>query len=148
MYNGLLHAHSGIRWIILAGLLFAIFNSFSGKKSGREFTDKDRKIGLIAFIGSHIQIIIGFALYFINEHGKVSFSNMMANGFFRFFTLEHPVAMLIAITLITVGYIKAKKGQDSKQKFSSQFNFYLAALVIILISIPWPFRENLAASWF
>ena len=144
--SGLIHSHSGLRWIILAGLLIVIFNSFSGKKSGREFTDKDRKLGLIAFISSHIQLILGFVLFV--KSPKVRFDNMMTNSMFRFFTMEHTVSMIIAIALITIGYMQSKRASDSKTKFSKQFNFYLIALVIILISIPWPFREALAASWF
>ena len=144
--QGLLHSHSGLRWILLAGLLIVIFNAFSGKKSGREFTEKDRKLALIAFISSHIQLMLGFALYIMSP--KVNFSNMMANTMFRFFTMEHVLGMIIAITLITIGYIQSKKSNDSKTKFSKLFNFYLIALVIILISIPWPFREELAAAWF
>lgn len=143
--SGLIHSHSGLRWIVLAGLLMAIYNAYTGKKSGREFTEKDRKLGLIAFIGSHIQLLLGAVLYFTST--KVSFEHMMANAMNRFYTLEHSTAMIIAITLITIGYIKSKKATESKRKFSLQFNFYLIALIIILASIPWPFRE-LGASWF
>ena len=146
MYNGLLHAHSGLRWIVLAGLIFAIFNAYKGKKSGLEFTDKDRKIGLIAFIASHIQLTLGLVLFFIS--GKVSFTNVMSNGLYRFFTVEHTTGMIAAIALITIGYIKSKKATESTKKFSLQFNFYLIALILILASIPWPFREALGGSWF
>lgn len=144
--SGLIHSHSGLRWIILAGLLIVIFNSFSGKKSGRDFTDKDRKLGLIAFIGSHIQLILGIILYV--KSSKVSFDNTMVNAMFRFFTVEHTLGMIIGITLITLGYMQSKKATDSKTKFSKQFNYYLIALIIILASIPWPFREALGGSWF
>jgi hypothetical protein len=147
MYNGLLHAHSGLRWIVLAGLIFAIFNAYKGKKSGLEFTDKDRKIGLIAFIASHIQLILGPALYFMS--GKVNFcSATMSDSVLRFFTVEHTTGMIAAIALITMGYIKSKKATESNKKFSLQFSFYLIALIIILISIPWPFREALGGNWF
>jgi hypothetical protein len=148
MYQGILHAHSGLRWIILAGLIIVIFNGFSGKSSGREFTEKDRKLGLIAFIGSHVQLLLGFYLYFVNGNGKVNLAAPMANAFSRFFTVEHISGMLIAIILITVGYIKSKKASESKQKFSTVATYYLIALLIILVTIPWPFREHLAANWF
>lgn len=147
MYNGLLHAHSGLRWIVLAGLIFAIFNAYKGKKSGLEFTDKDRKIGLIAFISAHLQLILGPTLYFMS--GKVHFgSTTMSDNVLRFFTIEHSFGMLVAITLITIGYIKSKKATESDKKFSLQFNFYLIALIMILASIPWPFRAALGGHWF
>jgi hypothetical protein len=147
MYNGILHAHSGLRYILLAGLLLVIFNAYKGKSSGKEFTDKDRKLGLIAFISAHVQLVLGPILYFWNAGGKVSFENMMANKIYRFYTMEHAVGMLLAITILTIGYIKAKKGTDSKARFKTQFNYYLIALILILASIPWPFR-GLGAGWF
>lgn len=144
--SGLVHSHSGLRWIILIGLLVVIFNSFSGKRSGRDFTEKDRKLGLIAFIGSHIQLLLGLVLYM--KSPKVSFDNMMANSLFRFFTMEHVLMTCIAIALITIGYMQSKRAADSKTKFSKQFNFYLIALIVLLVSIPWPFRETLGGAWF
>jgi hypothetical protein len=30
MYNALLHAHSGLRWIVLVLIIWALFKSFSG----------------------------------------------------------------------------------------------------------------------
>jgi hypothetical protein len=146
MLQGLIHTHSGLRWIILAGLLLMIFKGFAGKKANAAFTEGDRKLGLIAFIGSHVQLLLGFALYFMS--GKVNFGNAMANPTFRFYTVEHITGMLLAITLITLGYIKSKKAIESKDKFHALAMYYLIALLIILITIPWPFRTHLGASWF
>ena len=66
MYEGLKHAHSGIRWIFLIALLYAIFNAYSKWKSGAAYTDGDRKASLAAFVTSHIQLLIGLILYFIS----------------------------------------------------------------------------------
>jgi low temperature requirement protein LtrA len=145
MLNGFSHAHSGLRWIVLAGLIIAIINSFSGKSAGRDFTEKDRKLGLIAFIASHVQLVLGLVLYFISN--KVDLAHLFANKVTRFYGLEHAVGMLIAIILITMGYMKAKRGTDAQKRFSSMATMYLVALILILVSIPWPFR-GLGGSWF
>ena len=47
MYNGLLHAHSGLRWVVLILLLAAIFNAFSKKKSGT-WGAGDKKLALFS----------------------------------------------------------------------------------------------------
>ena len=146
MYNGLVHAHSGLRWIVLVLLVLAIFNAFSKKSKGVEWTDKDKKITLFAMIFTHVQLLIGLALYFMSP--LVQFSEgFMKNPVYRFYSVEHILTMLIAIALITVGYSKSKRASESVNKFKSVATFYLIGLILILAGIPWPFR-NLGAGWF
>ena len=144
--NGLIHAHSGLRWLFLAAIIYALIVAFSGMSGNKPFTDKDRKAALFAFIFSHLQGVIGLVLLFTS--GKVNFGRMMASGQLRFFSLEHPVGMLLAIVLITLGYGKAKRGTEDKARFKAMFTYYLIALIIILATIPWPFRTALGAGWF
>jgi len=145
--SGLIHAHSGLRWLFLAAMIYALIVAFSGMSGNKPFTDKDRKAALFAFIFSHLQLVLGLVLLFVS--GKVNFGRMMDSDQLRFFTLEHPVGMIIAIVLITLGYGKAKRGTEDKARFKAMFTYYLIALIIILASIPWPFRTNLGvAGWF
>ena len=145
MYNGLLHAHSGLRWVVLVLLLAAIFNAFSKKKGGI-WTPKDKKVTLFAMIFTHIQLLIGLVLYFISP--KVSFGEgMISDSILRFYAVEHLVTMLLAIALITIGYSKSKKAESDAKKFGAVATFYLIGLVLILAGIPWPFRIA-GAGWF
>jgi hypothetical protein len=61
----------------------------------------------------------------------------------RFYLVEHISLMIVAIILITVGYSKAKKAASWKPVFT----YYLIGLILILASIPWPFRIPVAG-WF
>ncbi|WP_421976715.1 cytochrome B [Roseivirga seohaensis] len=145
MYNGLLHAHSGLRWIVLILLLTAIFNAFSKKKSG-VWTAKDKKISLFAMVFTHVQLLIGLVLYFISP--KVNFvEGFMKDDVLRFFAVEHILLMVVAIVLITIGHSKSKKAVTDAKKFGAIATFYLIGLILILASIPWPFR-NLGSGWF
>jgi hypothetical protein len=56
--------------------------------------------------------------------------------------------MLIAVVLITIGYSKSKRANTAVEKFKPIKIFYLIGLIIILASIPWPFRANLGGAWF
>lgn len=131
MLNIISSAHSGLRYIVLILLVLAIIDSYS-KKS--EVTFEKRGLALGTLITTHIQVLLGFILYFISP--KVQFvSGMMKDALLRFYGVEHIIGMLIAVILITIGFSKAKK-----KGYKSIFVYYLAALVLILISIPWPFR--------
>lgn len=137
--------HSGLRWVVLILLIAAIYNAFS-KKNGGTWGAKDKKITLFAMVFTHIQLLAGLALYFTSE--KVQFvEGFMKNPVYRFYGVEHILLMLIAIALITVGYSKAKRAASDAKKFGAVATFYLIGLILILASIPWPFR-NLGAGWF
>lgn len=146
MYSMLTHAHSGLRWLVLIFLLLAIVNA--GRKMGGStaYGASDKRLGLFALIFTHIQLILGLILYFISP--KVQFgAGTMGDALLRFYTVEHISLMLISIVLITIGYSKAKRQEADSKKFKTTFWYYLIALVLILVAIPWPFR-NLGASWF
>lgn len=147
MYEGLKHAHSGIRWILLLALLYAIFNAYTKWKSGAAYTEGDRKVGLIAFISSHIQLVLGLGLYMISPKVHAVGESVMKEPVARFFAVEHLAMMIIGIILISIGYIKAKKQTDGTQKFKTTFIYFAIGLLVILSRIPWPFQDY-GASWF
>lgn len=146
MHNILKHAHSGLRWVVLITILWAIINALLKWRGRKDFTEADKKVGMFALIATHIQFLLGLGLYFISP--RVQFKGeVMGNSILRFFTVEHMSMMIIAILLITIGYSKAKRQTEAAQKFKTTFIFYLIGLLIMLIAIPWPFRE-LGGQWF
>ncbi|HLL93912.1 MAG TPA: hypothetical protein VK404_02965 [Spirosoma sp.] len=137
MYPGLVHAHSGLRWIVLI-LLFAAVAVAIGKWQGRSgYTEGNRKLYLFTLIAVHTQLLIGLVLYFISP--KVDFG-LISEKLYRFYTVEHTAGMLIAIVLITIGYSRSKRATDAVKKQRLVGIFYGLGLVLILASIPWPFR--------
>ncbi|MBC8156405.1 MAG: cytochrome B [Bacteroidetes bacterium] len=137
MYPGLVHAHSGLRWLALVLLLVAAFVAFRRWQGRDEFTEGNRKLYLYTFIMIHIQLTLGLILYVISP--KVNFS-MLGEKLYRFYTVEHSVGMLVAITLITLGYIRAKRAAGPVNKHRTVFVFYTIGLILIVASIPWPGR--------
>ena len=55
--------------------------------------------------------------------------------------------MIIALVIITIGRKKAEKIEDARSKHATIFNWYLIVLIIILLAIPWPFR-NIGGGWY
>jgi cell division protein FtsW (lipid II flippase) len=62
----------------------------------------------------------------------------------RFWAVEHISSMLIAIVFITIGHISYKKTQNA----SKTTVFYVIALLLIVLAMPWPFREGIGRPWF
>ncbi|HEY9176799.1 MAG TPA: hypothetical protein VIN07_03870, partial [Flavipsychrobacter sp.] len=66
----------------------------------------------------------------------------------HYWAMEHLLGMLIAIILIHIGYASVKKDIPDAAKFKKVFWYTLIALIAILITIPWPFREIIGRPLF
>jgi len=136
MYTFVQKFHSGWAYLALLLLILAVINSFLGMTSKKDFTAKDRKIALFGLIATHIQLLVGFILYFISPLGLDSFGQMK-DAALRLTSLEHPLINIIAIVLITFGWSKHKKAENSTTKFKSIAIFYGFGLLLILSRLPW-----------
>ena len=152
MYNVILELHSLLRWVILVLLLVAIFRSYSGMTAGKPFSAADKKVGLFLMISAHTTLLIGLCLYFFGPWGfanirSLGFGEVMKTRAYRFYAVEHIFGMLVAIVLITIGRGVAKKSIPDLAKHKRTFWYFLVALVIILATVPWPFRAEIARPW-
>lgn len=133
--------HSYWAYLVLLLLILSTVNSLIGLVSNREYSAKDFRISLATLITSHIQLLIGIALYFTNNYvsqfSELGIGEIMKNSALRSTLVEHPTTMIIALALITVGYSKHKKKLTSKPKFKTLSVFYTIALILILSKIPW-----------
>ena len=152
LYSVMLHVHSVGRWIVLLLLLFAIMNSVIA--GGRPYIRTDNRLGLLLTIAADLMLLIGIYLWFAGPWGykliqNNGFSAVMKDPAQRFFAVEHMAGMLIAIILIHIGKAQGRKSISDKAKHRRTMIFYLVALLIILASIPWPFRETFAGrGWY
>ena len=53
--------------------------------------------------------------------------------------------MTLAVVLGTLGYSLAKRADHDRSKFRRQAIWFTVCFVLILSSIPWPFREGFEA---
>lgn len=139
MYPILKSLHSNLAYIVLFVLVLAFINAIYGLFNKKYFTTKDLRISLFAFILCHIQLLVGFILYFISEKGVKAFSleGAMKIPELRLTMLEHPLINIIAIVLITIGWSKHKKQESHNGKFKKIALFYGLGLFLILLRIPW-----------
>lgn len=141
METGMLHLHSVLRWVILLLLLVTLFQAFSKSPA-------IKKTSLWLLICSHIMLVIGLYQLIAGRYGITkglpAGVELMKDSFYRFFWVEHPLMMIIAIALITVARGKAKI-----LNYRSAGWLLLIALLLILAAVPWPFREiGTGRTWF
>lgn len=153
MEAGLVHLHNFLRWLVLIFGLLALITGSRGIGGGRDFTNGDKRTGLYFLITMDIQLLVGLALYFIGPWGfKViqgaGMGAVMKNAANRFWAVEHPVMMLLAVILVHIGYAGTKGNRPHRSKFRRLFWCTLIALILILAAVPWPFREGIGRPWF
>jgi hypothetical protein len=152
MDNILLVLHNLMRWVILILLIASILKSFSGWQNKKAFTKDDKKLWLFALISAHITLLIGLYQLLFGRFGLFittlpEGTKLMKDKFFRFYWVEHPTGMIVAIILITLGYGMAKKTVSDQTKFKKAFWFFLIALILMLATVPWPFRQIIGRPW-
>ena len=133
--------HSGWAYITLIILIFAVVNALIGLTSKKEFKDKDLRVSLFTLIVAHLQLIIGFIAYFLSAQFAFVLENGMGAAMkepdIRLFIVEHPLMMILAITVITIGFSKHKKQTTDNGKFKTIALYYGIGLIFVLSRIPW-----------
>jgi hypothetical protein len=142
MYDFVLLAHSWLRWLVLLAALMAVARAVSGVSTRRPWTPVDERAGFWLTAALDLQLLIGLVLYiFLSPVTRSAFVDMaaaMREAPIRFFAVEHPVGMIVAIALAHVGRARARKAADSESRHKQALVFFGLALLVILLSIPWP----------
>jgi len=145
--------HSIIRWAILLFGAWTVINAFTGLASKRPYSANDNRSNLFFMIFCDVQLILGLILLFSNtwiDKIKSGMGPLMKDPTNRFFVVEHGMMMMIAWVLVHIGRSAVKKTTPEK-KHKKMLLFFGLAFLIIIISIPWPNRAEVARPlmrWF
>ncbi len=135
-YTVLLEAHSGLRYLVLFLILFALIQSLAGWLGQKKYTESNRKINLFAMISAHMQLLVGIILYFYSPLVRTDdMGSAMKDSMTRYWTVEHAAMMLFAIVLFTVGHSRSKKAIEAVHKHRSVAIFYGLGLLVVIVSI-------------
>lgn len=148
--QALLVIHNLLRWLILIFAIWTVLKALSGLARNRQYTKSDGQSNFFFMLSMDIQLLVGLALFSVGswfERLKDLGANMKDPNI-RFFTLEHELLMIIAWTLVHVGRVSVKKAATPRAKFKRTLIFFGIALVLILLGMPWPFREAISRPWF
>jgi hypothetical protein len=141
MYTNLLYLHNILRWVILLLLLIALLQAIAKSRG-------IRGTSLWLLIAAHITLLLGLYQWSVGELGWKAIQNggfgvVMKNSSSRFWAIEHPIMMILAIILITAARSRAKT-----LNYRGAGWLLLIALIFILAAVPWPFRDAVARPWF
>jgi len=133
MSTGLMHLHHYLPYLFFIVLIISIVSAALNKIPNAK---KDIFLTL-TLIFAHIQLLIGLVLLIPKMSTVVDWSGVMGNEVSRKLLVEHPLTMLIAVVLITLGKVKAKKIEDNAKANKTVFWYFAVALILIALRTPW-----------
>lgn len=142
LYSILLPLHNILRWIVLIAALFAIFRAFAGWLGKKDWTRTDDKAGMWFTMVMDIQVLAGLILYFLSpltQSALQNFGGAMSNAVARFFAVEHILLMVVAAAAAHMGRAFSRKASGSLSKHKRAAIWFVLALLLVLVAIPWPF---------
>ena len=148
--QALLVIHNLLRWFILFFGIWTVFTSISGLIDKRAITSSDNRSNFLFVLSMDLQLLSGLGLYFSGMwfDRLKHLGDNMKDANLRFFTMEHEFLMILAWILVHTGRVVVKKAPVSSVKFKRSLIFFGITLLLILIAMPWPFREAVARPWF
>jgi hypothetical protein len=146
--NHLLLSHTVLRYLVLLALVWAVFTALQGWRSNRDFRPSDRVAVRAASILCHIQLLVGFGLYYFSPVAQGYWALRSREwGDNLFFGLVHFAVMVVAIVFVTIGSALVKRDAPARWKFSVVLRYYTVGLILILMAIPWPFSPLAQRPW-
>ena len=132
--------HTWVRWaVVLTGLL-AVARSVT---RGDVWTRADTRVARL-FVGAvDLQMSLGLILYLavspFTRAAFARFSVAMRDPVLRFWSVEHITGMIVAVTLVHLGHVRTRRVTDPVSRHRAVLWWFGAGLVVMLITIPWPF---------
>jgi len=137
MHDLVLFLHSWVRWAaIITGVLATI------SVLGASADARNNRWAKFFTISLDIQFLLGLILVATS----VNFGQMgdvMKDSTARFYAVEHPTMMIVAIALAHMGRVFARKALTPASARTKSLIFFGVATLILLAGTPWPgMRDN------
>jgi heme A synthase len=140
MYAVFLYCHSYVRWAVVALLVTVVALRLVRKEPA------DARLHRVLLGVVNLQLALGLLLYLIYSPISSAFFRDPAHGFddpnLRFFGLEHPLTMLVAIAVLHVGRVLAKKATDATVARRRLTVSTVVCLVFVGLAMPWPWLDS------
>lgn len=149
MYQTAVVLHSLLRWAVVLFGVYATARALSGLAGKKAWTPADLTAGRLFVIALDVQFLLGIVLYgLLSPLVTAALSDAgaaMKSPALRYWLVEHPLPMFVALGLAHLGLARAKR-TSSTLSHRQMLVHCGVALLIIVASTPWPFMAN-ARPW-
>ncbi|MCE7987025.1 MAG: hypothetical protein DYG89_38115 [Caldilinea sp. CFX5] len=144
LYSIILSLHNLNRWLVLLVGLWTIWQVMRGWLGHRGWQSHYTTLLQIFTRTIDLQFLLGLALYllpgaFIQAAlQNIPWAQIMQERLLRFFTLEHPLQMIIAVVLANITLSMAKRIPQEQRRLRWTAILLLLTMLLIVLAIPWP----------
>lgn len=131
--NFWLDIHMVWRWVLLVAALAVVIKALIGWLGKRPWTQLDDRLGMFYTIAVDVQFLLGLILWFVGPFRITNAGPLMQSELGRFYIIEHPILMLIALFLAHAGRSRSRKAATDEGKHKAAFIFYLLSFLFILL---------------
>lgn len=142
LWSFTLIAHSYLRWALLVLALVNLASAVHGWRTGRAWGKREERLA-VSFVGlADLQLMLGLVLLasspIVGAALSVGMKLAMKDPILRFFAVEHPVQMLLAIAALHIGRVKSRKASEARAKHRYLAIGALVWAALAAAAIPWP----------
>ena len=138
MYATVLILHSWIRW---AALISGIGATVAAWRADSAAPTRAGRWGLALIASLDIQLVLGLWLYLalspFTAGVRTNTDVMMRDPILRFWNVEHPTMMLLAVFLAHVGRVLARKAATVNARRTRSLVCFGAATLLMMAGTPW-----------
>lgn len=144
MYTLVLIFHSWVRWVALVAGIGATLAAINDP--GVTTNARADRWGLVLMIALDIQMLVGLLLYVVlspfTTEAMQDLAAAMRNPQLRFWAVDHVSTMFLAVILVHVGRVLARKAPTPKSKQLRLGACFAFATMAMLFAMPWPGLPN------
>ena len=139
----ILTLHSWFRWIaLIAGVAATIAAGARPGSSGPSGTSHADRWGLALMATLDLQMLLGLLMYLVVSPTiaqiRANFGAAMKDPAARFWAVEHLSMMMVAVIVVHVGRVLARKAASPDAKRMRLLVCFGVATVLMFLAIPWP----------
>lgn len=142
LYAVVLFLHSWLRWAVVVLGVLALGKSLAGWLRGRDWARADRRLQVLAVSAFDLQMLLGMTLYFalspLTPGSMDALRTSLSVPFLRFFSLEHPLLMLLALVAVHLASALSRRADAPRLKHRAWAVGLLVAALCLALAIPWP----------
>ncbi len=128
-----LDIHMVWRWVLLVAGLAVIIKALLGWLGKKEWSSLDDRLGMFYTITVDVQFLLGLILWFVGPFKITNAGSLMSTPLTRFYIIEHPLLMLVALILAHIGRSRSRKAATDEKKHRTAFIFYLLSFLFIVL---------------
>lgn len=145
LYTLAVALHSLNRWVVLLSAIWLLARSLMAGRATQ--TGTVRRTYQIFLGVLRVQFLLGVVLLFTSPVAQAAWADLAGAirvTQLRFFVLEHPVMMTVAVALAEAGLARVTRARDEKAAARTAAIFVTLSLLLILAAVPWPSRAEVA----